>query len=81
MIVDLSRGGEGVLQYASERIISFVLDRAAERFRTGRRRTGSRSSSRRPIACSTASASSASSGTDPYVRLAREAGKYKLGMI
>ena len=35
VIVDLSRGGESVLQYTSERIIGHVLDRAAERFRAG----------------------------------------------
>jgi len=82
VIVDLSRGGEGVLQYASERIISYVLDRAAERFRAGHEahriqifleeahRLFDRDRFQRALA-----------ETDPYVRLAREAGKYKLGMI
>jgi hypothetical protein len=82
VIVDLSRGGEGVLQYASERIISYVLDRAAERFRTGQEahriqifleeahRLFDRDRFQRELA-----------EADPYVRLAREAGKYKLGMI
>jgi hypothetical protein len=82
VIIDLSRGGESVLQYASERIISFVLDRAAERFRTGQEahriqifleeahRLFDRDRFQRAMAES-----------DPYVRLAREAGKYKLGMI
>jgi len=82
VIVDLSRGGESVLQYASERIIGFVLDRAAERFRTGQEadriqifleeahRLFDRDRFQRDLA-----------ETDPYVRLAREAGKYKLGMI
>jgi hypothetical protein len=82
VIVDLSRGGESVMQYASERIISFVLDRAAERFRTGQEadriqifleeahRLFDRDRFQRELA-----------ETDPYVRLAREAGKYKLGMI
>lgn len=82
VIVDLSRGGESVLQYASERIIGFVLDRAAEHFRTGKEadriqifleeahRLFDRDRFQRDLA-----------ETDPYVRLAREAGKYKLGMI
>jgi hypothetical protein len=81
-IIDLSRGGESVLQYASERIITYVLDRAAERFRTGEEahriqifleeahRLFDRDRFQRNLAES-----------DPYVRLAREAGKYKLGMI
>lgn len=82
VIVDLSRGGESVLQYTSERIIGSVLDRAAERFRTGKEahriqifleeahRLFDRDRFQREMA-----------ETDPYVRLAREAGKYKLGMI
>ena len=82
VIVDLSRGGESVLQYTSERIIGYVLDRAAERFRAGQdahriqifleeaHRLFDRDRFQRDLA-----------DTDPYVRLAREAGKYKLGMI
>ena len=82
VIVDLSRGGEGILQYTSERIIGYLLDRAAERFRGGleahsiqifleeAHRLFDRERFSRDL-----------SGTDPYVRLAREAGKYKLGMI
>lgn len=82
VIVDLSRGGESILQYTSERIIGFVLDRAAERFRTGQEahriqifleeahRLFDRDRFQRALA-----------ENDPYVRLAREAGKYKLGMI
>jgi hypothetical protein len=82
VIVDLARGGEGILQYTSERIIGYLLDRAAERFRGGLQahsiqifleeahRLFDRERFLRDVA-----------GTDPYVRLAREAGKYKLGMI
>jgi hypothetical protein len=82
VIVDLSRGGEGVLQYTSERIIGHLLDRAAERFRSGQtahhiqlfleeaHRLFDRERFQRDLA-----------EADPYVRLAREAGKYKLGMI
>ena len=80
-IVDLSRGGEGVLQFASERIINLILARAAERFRTGlephdiqifleeAHRLFDREKFARQLE------------TDPYVRLAREAGKYRIGMI
>jgi hypothetical protein len=80
-IVDLSRGGEGVLQFASERIINLILARAAERFRTGlepfniqifleeAHRLFDREKFARQLE------------NDPYVRLAREAGKYRIGMI
>lgn len=82
VIVDLSRGGESVLQYTSERIIGYVLDRAAERFRSGHEahriqiflEEAHRLFDRDRFQLDVADA-------DPYVRLAREAGKYKLGMI
>jgi hypothetical protein len=82
VIIDLSRGSEGVLQYAAERIIRYVLDQAAERFRSGQdanhiqifleeaHRLFDRDRFKDRLA-----------DDDPYVRLAREAGKYKLGMI
>jgi hypothetical protein len=82
VIIDLSRGGEGVLQYTSERIIGHLLDRAAERFRGGHEahhiqiflEEAHRLFARERFQQELAEA-------DPYVRLAREAGKYKLGMI
>lgn len=82
VIIDLARGSEGVLQYASERIIRHVLDRAAERFRAGHEpyriqiflEEAHRLFNRERFAERLAD-------DDPYVRLAREAGKYKLGMI
>jgi hypothetical protein len=82
VIVDLSRGSEGVLQYASERIINLLLANAAERFRAGlaphriqlfleeAQRLFDRAKFTEKMA-----------DRDPYVRLAREAGKYKIGMI
>jgi hypothetical protein len=82
VIVDLSRGSEGVLQFASERIINVLLANAAERFRTGlaphriqlfleeAQRLFDRAKFTEKMA-----------DRDPYVRLAREAGKYKIGMI
>jgi hypothetical protein len=82
VIVDLSRGSEGVLQFASERVINLILARASERFRSNlppyriqifleeahRLFDRDRFSDRLAAA-------------DPYVRLAREAGKYKIGMV
>jgi hypothetical protein len=82
VIVDLARGSEGVLQFASERVLNELLGRAAERFRTGKspqhiqifleedHRLFNREKFKDRLA-----------DADPYVRLAREAGKYKLGLI
>jgi hypothetical protein len=82
VIVDLSRGSEGVLQFASERIINLLLANAAERFRAGlaphriqlfleeAQRLFDRAKFTEKMA-----------DRDPYVRLAREAGKYKIGMV
>lgn len=82
VIVDLARGSEGVLQFASERILNHLLSQSAERFRANKEprriqvfleeahRLFDREKFQGKIA-----------DTDPYVRLAREAGKYKIGMI
>jgi hypothetical protein len=83
VIVDLSRSGsEAVMQFASERIIKHLLSTAAERFRTGQSphrmqlflEEAQRLFDRAKFAEKLAD-------RDPYVRLAREAGKYKIGMI
>lgn len=82
VIVDLSRGSEGILQFASERVINLILARAAERFRSNLApyriqiflEEAHRLFDRDRFADRLA-------GNDPYVRLAREAGKYKIGMV
>ena len=82
VIVDLSRGSEGVLQFASERILNVLLGQAAERFRAGQPphriqiflEEAHRLFDRERFADRLAD-------RDPYVRLAREAGKYKIGMV
>jgi hypothetical protein len=82
VIVDLSRGSEGVLQFASERVLNHLLSVASERFRTGKApqriqiflEEAHRLFNRDRFADRLAD-------NDPYVRLAREAGKYKLGLI
>jgi hypothetical protein len=82
VIVDLARGSEGILQFVSERILNLLLARASERFRSGQppeliqifleeaQRLFNRDKFKDRLA-----------EQDPYVRLAREAGKYKIGMI
>lgn len=82
VIVDLSRGSEGVLQFASERILNHLLSEASKRFREGLEpdriqvflEEAHRLFDRAKFADRLAD-------RDPYVRLAREAGKYKIGMI
>ncbi|GAA4581144.1 DUF87 domain-containing protein [Micromonospora coerulea] len=82
VIVDLSRGGDQVLQTCAERVVSEILARASERFREGK--------PPRPMQIFLEEAhrllhrdkfNQASQSSDPYVRLAKEAAKYKIGMI
>jgi len=81
VIVDLSRGTETVLQYASERIVNHVLIDAAARFAAGQEprriqiyieeahRLFDRDRMKMP------------DEADPYVRLAKEAAKFKIGLV
>jgi hypothetical protein len=81
VIVDLSLGTEIVLKYHSERVINYVLRDAASRFAKGEEprniqiyveeahRLFNRDRMHRP------------EEHDPYVRLAKEAAKYRIGLI
>ena len=82
VIVDLSRGSEIVLQTCSERVVNHILGRASRRFREGR--------PPRPMQVFIEEAhrllhrdkfNKAVGENDPYVRLAKESAKYKIGMI
>jgi hypothetical protein len=82
VIVDLSRGSEQVLQTCAERVVTEILGRASARFREGH--------SSRPMQIFLEEAHRlldrekfhrTTSSNDPYVRLAKEAAKYKIGMI
>lgn len=82
VIVDLSRGSEVVLQTCSERVVKHILHRASERFRDGK--------SARPMQIFIEEAhrllhrdkfNKAAGDVDPYVRLAKESAKYRIGMI
>lgn len=80
VIVDLSRGTDQVLQLLSERVINHLLIRAAERFTSGE------AAHRMQIVIEEAhrlfdrKAYDADS-PNPYVRLAKEAAKYRIGLI
>jgi hypothetical protein len=82
VIVDLSRGNELVLQTCSERVVNHMLARASARFREGK--------PPRPMQVFIEEAhrllhrdkfNQAVGENDPYVRLAKESAKYKIGMI
>ena len=82
VIVDLSRGSEQVLQTCAERVVSEILAQASHRFREGH--------PSRPMQIFLEEAhrlldrdkfNRAAASNDPYVRLAKEAAKYKIGMI
>ncbi|WJK33171.1 DUF87 domain-containing protein [Solwaraspora sp. WMMA2065] len=82
VIVDLSRGSEQVLQVCAERVISVILSNSSKRFRDGM--------PPRPMQIFLEEAhrlldrdkfAKTTKANDPYVRLAREAAKYKIGLI
>jgi hypothetical protein len=79
VIVDLSRGNETILQNLSENVVKYLLSQAAERFAAGddphamqifieeAHRLFDRDKMKNE--------------TDPYVRLAKEAAKYAIGLV
>ncbi|WP_176728354.1 ATP-binding protein [Planobispora rosea] len=80
VIVDLSRGTEQVLQLLSERIINYILGKATERF------TENKTAHRMQIVIEEAHRlfdrkSYDADAPNPYVRLAKEAAKFKIGLI
>lgn len=80
VIVDLSRGTEQVLQLLSERVINYLLARATDRFVSGQGlhrmqiviEESHRLFDRRAYD---------SASPNPYVRLAKEAAKLKIGLV
>jgi len=80
VIVDLSRGSDAVVQNLSERIVTFILDKAGEQFAQGRRPP--------PIQVSVEEAhilfgrdKNFSNAADPWVRIAKEAAKFNIGLV
>jgi hypothetical protein len=80
VIIDLSRGTEQVLQLLSERVINYLLARATDRFVSGAQLQ------RMQIVIEEAHRlfdrkTFDSASPNPYVRLAKEAAKLKIGLI
>jgi hypothetical protein len=80
VIVDLSRGTEQVLQLLSERVINYLLSKATDRFVSGAQLH------RTQIVIEEAHRlfdrkAYDSASPNPYVRLAKEAAKFKIGLV
>ncbi len=80
VIVDLSRGTEQVLQLLSERIITHVLGQATDRFTKGKQPYRMQIVIEEAHRLFDRKAYDADS-PNPYVRLAKEAAKLKIGLI
>ena len=80
VIVDLSRGTEQVLQLLSERIINYLLAQATERFTSGSEPHSMQIVIEEAHRLFDRKAYDADS-PNPYVRLAKEAAKLKIGLI
>jgi len=81
VIVDLARGEASVQRFASERIITYLLASAAQRFRQGEHAHHIQVFLEEAHILFNRDKAQKEGTRDPYVRLAREAGKYKIGMI
>jgi DNA helicase HerA-like ATPase len=81
VIVDLSRGSESVLQFSSERIVNHILSNAAQRFRNGLDPHKIQIYIEEAHRLFNRDKMNAPSETDPYVRLAKEAAKFEIGLI
>jgi hypothetical protein len=80
VIVDLSRGTEQVLQLLSERVINYLLRRATDRFVSGQNLHRMQIVIEEAHRLFDRKAYDADS-PNPYVRLAKEAAKLKIGLV
>ena len=81
VIVDLSLGSETVLQFCSERIVNHILTDAARRFASGQEAHKTQIFIEEAHRLFNRDKMKAPSEADPYVRLAKEAAKFKIGLI
>jgi len=81
VIVDLSMGGENVLKYISERIMMHILTDAARRFAEGQNPHDLQILLEEAHYLFNRDRFMKATEADPYVRLAKEAAKFKIGLI
>ncbi|RLC07479.1 MAG: hypothetical protein DRH43_11710 [Deltaproteobacteria bacterium] len=81
VIVDLSLGSENVLQFCSERIVNHILTEASRRFAAGEEPYKIQIFIEEAHRLFNRDKMKAPSEADPYVRLAKEAAKFKIGLI
>lgn len=81
VIVDLSRGSETILQFCSERIINFIVQDAARRFAAGQEALQIQVFIEEAHRLFDRDRMKVKAEVDPYVRLAKEAAKFKIGLI
>ncbi len=81
VIVDLSLGSETILQFCSERIINHIVQDAARRFAEGKEADRIQIFIEEAHRLFNRERMKLREEADPYVRLAKEAAKFKIGLI
>ncbi len=81
VIVDLSRGSETILQFCSERIINHILQDASRRFAAGDEPHQIQVFIEEAHRLFDRERMKVREEADPYVRLAKEAAKYRIGLV
>lgn len=81
VIIDLSLGSETILQFCSERIINHIVQDAARRFAAGQEADQIQIFIEEAHRLFNRERMKLKEEADPYVRLAKEAAKYKIGLI
>jgi DNA helicase HerA-like ATPase len=81
VIVDLSLGGETVLKFISERIINHIVSHAASRFAAGKEPHNLQIYLEEAHNLFNRDRFLKPAENDPYVRLAKEAAKFKIGLV
>jgi DNA helicase HerA-like ATPase len=81
VIVDLSLGSETILRFCSERIINHILNDASRRFASGQELNQIQIYIEEAHRLFSRDRMNVPEEADPYVRLAKEAAKYRIGLI
>jgi len=81
VIIDMSRGSEDILRYCSERIINYILADATQRFAAGENPRKIQIFLEEAHRLFNRDNMKIKADADPYVRLAKEAAKFEIGLI